>query len=184
MPRRPDRHRPVTALVFAGGGSLGAVQVGMLKALVTEGVEADLASAAIPGVLPPVRIRGHCLIDGGVANHTPLSTAVDLGAKRVIVLPTGAPCTLERLPLGILEIVLHSLNLFTVQQLLKDAAYYRDKLEIIILPPLCPLSSSAYDFSVAGELIDRAANQTYAWLKQHGLSPAGIPPELAPHTHR
>ena len=31
-----------TAFILAGGGSLGAIQVGMLRALVDYGVEADL----------------------------------------------------------------------------------------------------------------------------------------------
>ncbi|WP_347321681.1 patatin-like phospholipase family protein, partial [Ralstonia pseudosolanacearum] len=34
-------------------------------------VQAVLASAAIPGVFPPVRVDGRLLIDGGVANNTP-----------------------------------------------------------------------------------------------------------------
>ncbi|GAB4362528.1 MAG: hypothetical protein Kow0060_18830 [Methylohalobius crimeensis] len=64
MPRRPDRHRPVTALVFAGGGSLGAVQVGMLKAFVTEGVETDLAVGASVGALNAVYFAGDPTLDG------------------------------------------------------------------------------------------------------------------------
>ncbi|MEN8260649.1 MAG: patatin-like phospholipase family protein, partial [Pseudomonadota bacterium] len=86
--------------------------------------EALLASTAIPGVFPPVQRRGHFLIDGGVANHTPLSTAADLGAERIIVLPTGAPCTLRRPPKGIVEITLHSLNLMALRQLAMDAQHY------------------------------------------------------------
>ncbi|MGC4441949.1 patatin-like phospholipase family protein, partial [Streptococcus suis] len=42
-------------------------------------VDAVLASAAIPGVFPPVRIGGLDLVDGGVANNTPISAAVALG---------------------------------------------------------------------------------------------------------
>ena len=34
--------RPKTAFVFAGGGSFGAVQVGMLRALVAHGLKADM----------------------------------------------------------------------------------------------------------------------------------------------
>jgi NTE family protein len=34
-----------TAFVFAGGGSLGAVQVGMLRELMRHGLDADLLSA-------------------------------------------------------------------------------------------------------------------------------------------
>ena len=45
-----------------------------------------LASAAIPAVFPSVWVEGRYLIDGGVANNTPISSAVKLGASRIIVL--------------------------------------------------------------------------------------------------
>ena len=38
-----------------------------------DAVDAIVASAAIPAVLPPVRIGGRDLVDGGVVNNTPLS---------------------------------------------------------------------------------------------------------------
>ncbi|MCM2309926.1 MAG: patatin-like phospholipase family protein [Steroidobacteraceae bacterium] len=40
-----------TAFLFAGGGSLGAVQVGMLKALASNGVQADLVVGASVGAV-------------------------------------------------------------------------------------------------------------------------------------
>jgi NTE family protein len=52
-------------------------------------VEAVLAAAAIPGILPPVHWGEARLIDGGVVNNTPISHAVELGAERVYVLPPG-----------------------------------------------------------------------------------------------
>ena len=61
--------------------------------LLSEGpaVEAIAASAAIPGVFPPVAIGEQRLIDGGVVNNTPISHAVELGAERVYILPTQEP---------------------------------------------------------------------------------------------
>jgi NTE family protein len=44
-------------------------------------VEAILASAAVPGVLPPVEIDGEHFLDGGIVNSIPISRAVELGAK-------------------------------------------------------------------------------------------------------
>jgi NTE family protein len=44
-------------------------------------IDAVLAAAAIPGVLPPVRWRGRLLADGGIADNTPISHAVVLGAR-------------------------------------------------------------------------------------------------------
>ncbi len=70
-------------------------------------VDAVLASAAIPGVFPPVNVDGRALIDGGVANNTPVSTAVRLGATRIVVLPAGFACAERRPPRGAVE---HALN--------------------------------------------------------------------------
>src|SRR5436190_5837465 len=60
--------------------------------------DAVMASAAIPGVLEPVEWNGHALMDGGVANNTPISHAVDLGADEIYVLPTGHACALDEPP--------------------------------------------------------------------------------------
>lgn len=46
-----DRQAGKTAFVLAGGGSLGAVQVGMLKALQSEGVVADLVVGSSVGAI-------------------------------------------------------------------------------------------------------------------------------------
>ena len=37
-------------------------------------------------------------MDGGVANNTPISHAIELGARRVYVLPTVQTCELEAAP--------------------------------------------------------------------------------------
>jgi NTE family protein len=50
-----------------------------------------LASAAIPGVFPPVAVDGRMFIDGGVSSHVPLLPARDLGAQTMVVLDTGFP---------------------------------------------------------------------------------------------
>jgi predicted acylesterase/phospholipase RssA len=47
-------------------------------------VDAVMASAAIPGVLPAVDWAGRELIDGGVANNAPLTHALELGADGLI----------------------------------------------------------------------------------------------------
>ncbi len=57
----------------------------------TEGsvVDAVLASCALPGVLPPVKINGKHYIDGGVVNSIPVSRAIELGATEIYVLHVG-----------------------------------------------------------------------------------------------
>lgn len=146
-------------------------------------VDAVLASAAIPGVFPPVSLNGQMLVDGGVANNTPISTAVRLGAKRVIVLPTGFACALKQLPTGAIGRAMHALSLLVARQLVQDAERYASMVELRIVPSLCPLEYSPYDYSAAAILIERAAATTRRWLESGGLERAGAPMELQPHSH-
>lgn len=52
-------------------------------------VDAVLASCAVPGLLPPVRIGGRHFLDGGLVASVPVGRAVELGAERVFVLHVG-----------------------------------------------------------------------------------------------
>lgn len=142
-----------------------------------------LASAAIPAVFPTVPINGRYLMDGGVTNHTPISTAFDLGATRVIVLPTGMPCALEAPPHGAVALALHALNLLIMRHLLSDIDRFSHRCELIVIPPLCPLTTTTYDFSQLGELIRRAEATTRLWLKKNGLESRSAPSALLPHDH-
>lgn len=146
-------------------------------------VEALLASAAIPGIFPPRRIDGRLVVDGGVANHTPLSAAIELGAARIVVLPTGYSCTLSEPPRSAIAVALHGLNILIARQLANAIREYRREAEIIVVPPLCPLETSPYDFAGGGSLIDRAAASTEEWLSQGVEEVDGVPHQLPPHTH-
>lgn len=145
--------------------------------------KALLASAAIPAIFPTVRINGQFLMDGGVANNTPISTAVRLGATRIVVLPTGTSCALPRPPRGAVAIALHALNLLVMRQLVSDIEHFAARIELVVLPPLCPVTVTAYDFSQTADLIHRAEAATRLWLRQNGLHDRGTPPELLPHDH-
>ncbi len=50
---------------------------------------AILASSAIPGVFPPVRIGDAVYVDGGAVDNASLETALALGARRIFVLDVG-----------------------------------------------------------------------------------------------
>ena len=52
-------------------------------------VDAILASCAVPGVLPAVKVDGEHFIDGGIVNSIPIARAVDLGATEIFVLHVG-----------------------------------------------------------------------------------------------
>lgn len=52
-------------------------------------VDAVLASAALPALLPPVVIDGETLIDGGIVDNVPITRAIEQGARRLFVLLCG-----------------------------------------------------------------------------------------------
>ncbi|WP_205710944.1 patatin-like phospholipase family protein [Isoptericola sp. BMS4] len=52
-------------------------------------VDAVLASASVPGALPPTEIGGEHFVDGGMVNSIPLGEAVRRGATTVYVLQVG-----------------------------------------------------------------------------------------------
>ena len=146
-------------------------------------IPAILASAAIPAAFPPVRIGDADYIDGGVASNTPVETARALGATKVVVLPGGFTCALAAPPSGAVASAMHALNLMIARQMMSDIERIGDRIEIAVVPPLCPLDVSPYDFTRAGELIDRAAASTKQWIGEGGLARRQIPHQLRIHTH-
>jgi predicted acylesterase/phospholipase RssA len=50
------------------------------------GILAIMASAAIPGIFPPVRIGRDVYVDGGVVENTPLNSAIEAGATNLHVI--------------------------------------------------------------------------------------------------
>jgi NTE family protein len=146
-------------------------------------IPAILASAAIPAAFPPVRIGDEDYIDGGVASNTPIETARALGATRVVVLPGGFSCALAAPPRGAVASAMHALNLMIARQMVSDIERIGDAVDIAVVPPLCPVDVSPYDFTRAGELIDRAAKSTRGWLDGGGLARREIPHQLRIHGH-
>lgn len=145
--------------------------------------QALLASAAIPLVFPAVSIGGRLLVDGGVACNTPIASAVALGATRLIVLPTGFGCASTEPPSGLVALAMHTLNLVSMGQLMRDIELHGTRASIHVVAPLCPLRSSVFDFSHSARLLQRAHRQTQAWLRVGGLERVGIPGELKAHYH-
>jgi NTE family protein len=143
-----------------------------------------LASAAIPGVFPPVAWGDRLLVDGGVLSHTPIAAAVELGATRVIVLPTGYACAPEGTPPPTpLGVALHALSLLIAHQLAADIAHFSAFAQLRVVPPLCPIRGAMYDFTQVGSWIGRAHASTREWIRTGGLEARGTAEALLPHVH-
>ena len=78
MPATPSK----TAFVFAGGSSLGAIQVGMLKALVAHGYAADLVVGSSVGAINAAYFAGDPSA-AGVADCFPKPFPIDMLRRSV-----------------------------------------------------------------------------------------------------
>src|ERR1700761_2704861 len=146
-------------------------------------IEAIVASTSIPGAFAPVQYRGRYLADGAISANTPVRVAVEKGARRLIILPTGFACAADAPPVGAVANALHALTLLIARQLVNDLEELPPDIEYFVVPPLCPLLGSPYDFSLTSEHIERSIRSTDDWLTHHGLEKQRIPGELRAHDH-
>jgi len=146
-------------------------------------VDAIMASTAIPGVFPTVEIAGEALMDGAVAANTPVRLAVELGASRVVILSTGYACALKEPPKNAIAKALHAVTLMVNWQLIHELERMPEDIEVHLVPTLCPLAVSPFDFTASRALIERAARSSQQWIDEGGLERRALPQELAPHRH-
>ena len=145
--------------------------------------QAIIASAAVPAAFAPVHYNDLYLADGAISTSTPITVAAALGARRLIVLPTGYACALDKPPVGAVANAFHALTLLIARQLMNELQGLDHSIEYFVVPPLCPLTGSPYDFSHTSELIERAARNTDAWLAEGGLDRPRVHAQLSTHKH-
>jgi NTE family protein len=129
-------------------------------------VPALLASSAIPGVFPPVRIGGKWLVDGGVATDTPIGQAFKAGATEVWVLPCSPDDRLFMArPRSVLATLLNSSAIMVARQSAESVARWSQLCDVFVLPaPRLP-GVSAFDFDHSQELMDASHDASAQWLK-------------------
>lgn len=97
-------------------------------------VDAILASAAIPGVLPPVRIGDAHYLDGGLVDSIPLGRAVTLGARTVYVLQVGRieqPLTVPETPW---DVGMVAFEIARRSRFLETMEHLPDHVDVHVLP--------------------------------------------------
>lgn len=127
-------------------------------------IDAILASAAIPGIFPPVNIDGRDFIDGGIVDNTPISQAIAAGATDVWVLSTGYSCALPAPPKSAIAMAMHGLALLLQQRFITETLSREYPVPVHLIPPPCPITVTPMDFSQSAELIDRACRGTAQWI--------------------
>jgi NTE family protein len=96
--------------------------------------EAVLASAAVPGMLPPVVIDGEHFLDGGLVHSIPVGRALALGAREVYVLHVGRIEQPLKPPRSLWDVCLTSFELARRHRFVEEMANLPDDVRVHVLP--------------------------------------------------
>ena len=139
-------------------------------------VPAIVASAAVPGLLPPARATTEYgeehFLDGGIVNSIPVGRAVALGARRIFVLQVGRIDRPLQVPRRPWEVARVSFEVARRHRFMRELAEIPDGVEVHVLPAAgtSPKDDSMLafrDFNSVQRRIDAtyAASRTY--LDEH-----------------
>lgn len=146
-------------------------------------VSAVQASAAVPGVLPPVTRDGRTLVDGAIGELDVLAHTAAKGVSDIYLLPAGYPCA-GTSPTSALGTALTALSLLLHRQLMAQVNGYHGAAALHVVPPLCPLTVSPADFTQTATLMARAHRSTRRWLAgsnvTHDVSVLALHPHHSP----
>jgi NTE family protein len=124
-------------------------------------IPALMASAAIPGVVPPVELHGHRLVDGAVVNLVPISHALAGPTRRIFVLDVSDPIG-DRPIRSPLDVAIRAFAISRDQRFELELQWVPPDVEVVVFP--APLDDREFfDFSGGAALIDEAykmASQT------------------------
>ncbi|HVW07035.1 MAG TPA: patatin-like phospholipase family protein [Bryobacteraceae bacterium] len=134
--------------------------------------QAVRASAAIPGLFPPVSIEGEIYIDGGVVMNTPIKPAIDAGASEIHVISLD-PCVpdLGKAYAGatwdVMNRVVTAMVAENIAEDIETARWINEGLEV-----LERMESDEADFdTAAGKRFIRAARTIRRRLEKEGELP-------------
>jgi NTE family protein len=147
-----------------------------------------LASSAIPGIFPPVRIGDALYVDGGAVENCGVELALTLGARRIFVLdvgydashvatemwsapissdtqtPAGRRRTRTMAPHALASVLDRTTQVMGRYQLERDLARLPAGVEAHVIRPTPSQGGGALDFDAAPEWIDRGYAFTRAYL--------------------
>lgn len=128
--------------------------------------EALLASTAVPGLFPPVKIGGSFYIDGGMSANVPIRPAIAFGARSIVVLnatPASMPGTL---PTSVIDSVVHASQIMQRNQGADTTDELAGTFPILHLPQVTPPTHNPFDFDHSAELLGVSYLGTKEFLAQ------------------
>ncbi|MEV4570183.1 patatin-like phospholipase family protein [Nonomuraea sp. NPDC049419] len=135
-----------------------------------------LASAAIPGILPPVVRGGRTLVDGGVIAFVPVRAALQAGAASVVVLATGqTSMPRPSAPPRWAGAVAARAGLLLLQhQIARDLREVSERVPTVVLPTGVESWPAPWDFRQSRRLIHTAASAAGHFLDTLHIDGPGL----------
>jgi NTE family protein len=146
-----------------------------------EGALADaiLASAAVPGVLPPVELDGEHFVDGGIVNSIPIARAVELGASEIYVLHVGRIEQPLQPPKTLVQVAMVAFEIARRHRFFRDLATLPEGVTAHVLPTGEPVRVRPTDMSQLNyrnfAAVSRRIQRAYRATAEH-LAAAASPP--------
>ncbi|MEJ8632919.1 MULTISPECIES: patatin-like phospholipase family protein [Streptomyces] len=136
-----------------------------------------LASAAIPGILPPVDREGRTLVDGGVIAYVPVLAALQAGAASVVVVSTGPESsplspTVPRRRAG--AIASRAGLLLMRHQVERDLHEVARHIPTVVLPTGIEAWPAPWDFGHSQRLISTASRTAGRFLDELHINGPGL----------
>ena len=107
-------------------------------------VDAMMASMSVPGALPPYRLDGRLLVDGGVTNNMPVDVARDLGADVVIAVDISTDYKQEE-DFTDLFTVADQLSNYLVRSTTSRQAETLTELDLLLRPDVGDMETTEFD---------------------------------------
>lgn len=111
-----------------------------------------LASTAIPGLFPSVRIDKREHLDGGIVDNTPLRVAVEAGAREILAISLMGGGEHDVVPTTLPELIARTLELSLHHQMLADYEWLRDRARIVVL---CPVTAPTATWLMKRDHLDK-----------------------------
>jgi NTE family protein len=133
-----------------------------------------LASAAIPGIFPPVQLGSLLLYDGGLVANVPMRQALVMGARSLVVLDCNFPGHIPGPPATIAEVLFYTATVTMRTQAVLDAPLAAAEVPVIYLHGPEPHPVSPLDFRQTGLLIETSYEAARAFLADLDVTGPGL----------
>lgn len=133
-----------------------------------------LASAAVPGIYPPVEHDARLLYDGGVVANVPMRQAIAMGARSLVVLDCFFPGRLPAAPQSIAEVLVYAALVTMRNQVVFDAPLVAEDMPVVYVGGPDVTIMSLLDFSHTPILIEAAYESARSFLADLQITGPGL----------